>query len=549
MDLNTCGVSSRRLACDRCRGQKLRCIRERSDQESCDRCFRADAACLTSPVFHLRSYMDDTALACTKSIGEKTRVQKSVRKRRYNNAAQLQRRSQGTTQQAVMDTAIVTETASPSRSLGQTSLMNIFEMSQSSLTVPMYPTDFLDTISDMHWAAEDSLFSGLILPDESFGLSGNSGTGSSTEGYLSQAPTCTEDLHSRPTTSSILSPRTASSTSTSSLQDLECSSHKTLATIPGNSIVYESIQDRVAGGVSIDKNEEENIVKQLAKTNMSFVSLLSRIDQGNPKAIVEMLLEPINEADSPGTRLDDILNSTRDFLRILKLFAGSASRPSVSPAQSSSGIVLSSNPSSNTIRPGHQKTHKNYANNISGSDERSTSSSTDSPASSTNTALSKGNTQTSPELDFASLLLILTTYMHLLRLYEVLLSHIHDFLKEISDSDDPSLFPLPGLSFFSFPLQSGNLQTTILIQIITSLFEQIERFLGLPREHRIDSPEIGSDSLVSGGFMSSKELVDIVKLVFRQQESGQSEFRRGGLEALRKHLEGIKHLLKNRIAP
>ncbi|TGO60964.1 hypothetical protein BCON_0031g00420 [Botryotinia convoluta] len=551
MDISACGVSSRRFACDRCRGQKLRCIRERTNQESYDRCFRADAACRTSPVFRLRSYTDDTALASTNSIGEKARVQKSVRKRRYNNAAQLQRQSQVTTQQAVMDTAIVTETASPSVSLEQTALMNLFETSQSPSTMPMYSTDFSNTISDMHWAAEDSLFSGLILPDgtdQTFDLSGNSGTGSSTESYPSQAPTYTGDLPSRPKPSLILSPRTASSTSTSNLQNLECSSHKTLATISENNILYESSQDQVAGSISIDKNEEENIVKRLAKTNLDLVSLLSQINQGNPKAIVEMLVEPINEAKSPRTRLDDILNSTRDFLQSLSLLAGSSSRPSVSPPQSFSDTHLSSDPASNTIRPGHQKTHKNYANALSETDKSSTTSPADSSPSSTDTALSTSNTKTGPELDVTLLLLILTSYMHLLRLYEVLFSHIHGFLTEISDSDDPSLCPLPGLSIFSFPLQSGNLQTTILIQIITSLFEQIERLLDLPREYRIDLREIGPDGFVSSGLMSSEELVDIIKFVFRRQDSGQSECRRGGLEALREHLEGIKQLLKNRIA-
>ncbi|KAF7893213.1 uncharacterized protein EAF02_000751 [Botrytis sinoallii] len=278
MDMIACGVSPRRFACDRCCGQKLRCIREQTDQQNCDRCFRTDAECRTSPVFRGRSYVGDTAFASTRSIGEKARVQKSVRKRRYNNAAQLQMQSQANTQQAVIDTAIVTETASPSGSFGQTGLMNIFESTQTSLPVPMYPTDFSDTMNDMNWAAEDSLFSGLILPDETdqtFHLSGNSGTSSSTEGYPSQAPTYTGDLPSRPPPSLILSPRTTSSTSTSNLQNLECSSHKTLATISENNTSCESPEGQVAGSISIDKNEEETIVQRLAKTNLDLVSLLS----------------------------------------------------------------------------------------------------------------------------------------------------------------------------------------------------------------------------------------------------------------------------------
>ncbi|KAF5878071.1 uncharacterized protein Bfra_000238 [Botrytis fragariae] len=287
MDMNACGASPRRFACDRCRGQKLRYIRERADQQTCDRCFRADAERRASPVSSIRSFMSDTALTSTKSMGEKARVQKSVRKRRYNNAAQLQRQPQVTTQQAVMNTSIVTDTASPSGHLGQTALMNLFESSQSSSTMPMYPADFStsNTLSDMPWAAEDSLFSGLILPDgtdETFDSPGNPDTPSSTESYLSQAPTYTGDFPSRPTPSLILSPRTVSSTSTSSLQDLECSSHKTLVMISENNTSCESSEDQVVDSISIDKDEEDTTVQWLGKTNLDLVSLLSRIGKGHP---------------------------------------------------------------------------------------------------------------------------------------------------------------------------------------------------------------------------------------------------------------------------
>lgn len=43
------GASNRRSACDRCRGHKLRCLREGNDPQRCDRCVRANAKCLTTP--------------------------------------------------------------------------------------------------------------------------------------------------------------------------------------------------------------------------------------------------------------------------------------------------------------------------------------------------------------------------------------------------------------------------------------------------------------------------------------------------------------------
>lgn len=456
--MNAWGVSSRRFACDRCRGQKLRCIRERTDQQNCDRCFRADAECRTSPGFRVRSYVDNTSVASSESMRGKARVHKSVRKRRYNNAAQLQMQSQVTTQQAAIDTAIVTETASPSESLGQTALMNTFETSQSSLPVPIYPTGFSDIISDMYWAAEDSLFSGLILPDgmdHTFDLSGDSGRGSSTETYPSQAPTYIADLPPRPTPSSIPSPRAASSTLTFDLPNFECSSHKPSTTISENNTSCESLEDQVAGSISIDRNEEETIIQRLAKTNLDVVSLLSRIDKGTPTAIVEMLVQPIDEMKSPRTRLDDILNSTRDFLQALSLLAGSSGRPSAISPRSSSDIVLSANPTSNTIRPDLQNSNKDYADTRSRVDESNKSSPFHSSSSSIHSALSDSDSQTYSNYDFATSLLVLTCHVHLQRLHEILFSQIHGFPTEISDSDDPSLCSLPELSFCNFPLRKS----------------------------------------------------------------------------------------------
>jgi hypothetical protein len=54
------GISPRRSACDRCRGQKLRCLRDR-DEKRCRRCVRADSECVTSSIFRMRNYVSDDA--------------------------------------------------------------------------------------------------------------------------------------------------------------------------------------------------------------------------------------------------------------------------------------------------------------------------------------------------------------------------------------------------------------------------------------------------------------------------------------------------------
>ncbi|KAI9641170.1 hypothetical protein NHQ30_010600 [Ciborinia camelliae] len=414
MDLNIPGVSSRRSACDRCRGQKLRCLREQADQQSCDRCVRADAECRTSPVFRVRSYAGDTAFGSTNSVGEKEREQKRVRIRHANAPQQQsQRKPPVITPQTSheLDTVAFPETMHPTTCFEETTSMTLFGTSPPSSTRAMYSEDFSisNTMNGMHWEAEDPLFHDMILPDamdDTLDLFGS--TDSSLENSRSQASMFVQDLASQPGLPSISSPQKPTSAFTSDLNNTECSSNNILAMQAESTIICKSLENQATGSIIVDKMAEKSYSQRLAKINLDFISLLSLIDgTGSSTEIVEMLVEPVDEFVSPRTRSDDILNSTRDFLEILSVIARSST----------------------------------------------TSSPTNSLHSSTSNPLSTSDVQTCPKLDFASLLLILTSYINMLQLYVVLFSHVHGFLKEISDSDDPSLCPLPGLSFCSFPLR------------------------------------------------------------------------------------------------
>lgn len=71
------GVSSRRSACDRCRGQKLRCLRESDDMDGrCDRCAKADAQCATSPIYRMRNkFVQDGASSLMQASRKRWRRQ------------------------------------------------------------------------------------------------------------------------------------------------------------------------------------------------------------------------------------------------------------------------------------------------------------------------------------------------------------------------------------------------------------------------------------------------------------------------------------------
>jgi len=66
---------------------------------------------------------------------------------------------------------------------------------------------------------------------------------------------------------------------------------------------------------------------------------------------------------------------------------------------------------------------------------------------------SDAHTKVKPDIDITLQLLILACYIQVLRLFVALLSHIQDYLEEVARRDDPTLRPVPGLSFSSLQLR------------------------------------------------------------------------------------------------
>ena len=78
--VNATGEESRRSACDRCRGQKLRCLRNEGNLESCKRCHRAKVVCVSSSPLRMGRPARTRAPAATggPSGGRKKRQESSV---------------------------------------------------------------------------------------------------------------------------------------------------------------------------------------------------------------------------------------------------------------------------------------------------------------------------------------------------------------------------------------------------------------------------------------------------------------------------------------
>ena len=94
------------------------------------------------------------------------------------------------------------------------------------------------------------------------------------------------------------------------------------------------------------------------------------------------------------------------------------------------------------------------------------------------------------------------------------------------------------------PIESGNLQAMVLIQIVMHLLEKIEKLLGLPQEFRLNAN--GGDC---HGLLNDEDFAKIIKIIIKKEETGNSENGKGGIKALRKLMKKSKHLLKESITP
>ena len=144
-------------------------------------------------------------------------------------------------------------------------------------------------------------------------------------------------------------------------------------------------------------------------------------------------------------------------------------------------------------------------------------------------------------LDPPLILQIIGCYLHLIRIYCTIFSRVRQLVTGSSFTSNLALLALPGLEISGFPLQSGILQTTILLQVVMHLLGQIEEVLGIPTEHRICGIEEQSN-----GMLSDLDSTDLFIAVLRQEERSNRASNRGSLKVLKEHIKSIRYSLNKR---
>lgn len=375
--MNTAPSSSRRFACDRCRGQKLRCLRERSDQERCDRCLRADAECLTTPTLLMQSRSGD-------DLGSITRK----RQRRHNSPPKKRTPSVTYHSEVGYNLSSVGVGLSASPAVQSSALPALTEFSQT-------------------WdsAAYDA---GLGDGLEGIQLSSN------TQKHPSFDPI--EITHPEGLSLMHLSdiPSTSGSGGTLSHHSADRIGRATMS-VALSDFIHTQNQNQNQDALPSDTTFAEIFAHRLSTTNIKLLTQLGRLEFGSPGVNLDVFITRSDESDpSTTTPIDDILSGTREFISVLE--------------------DLSQNSRSSTT--------SSFAGDAPYGLETSVENA--------RSSLSSGH---NPAFNVTTQLLILSCYVHMLRLYVILFAHIHEFLEEIANSDDPTLCAIPDLGFGNFPLR------------------------------------------------------------------------------------------------
>ena len=203
---------------------------------------------------------------------------------------------------------------------------------------------------------------------------------------------------------------------------------------------------------NVDQREEK-CIQRLSNLSCRLSTQSNRFAVGPPAVTLDVLISPVDGSGTPKvTPVDNILNSTREYLDILKLLRNSSQASHDSPT---TDFSINSTNYDRRENADADRTHRSV--NASSSTKQT---STDNSSISPNpyfSANKRPGTSEDLHLDTTTLLLLTTCCVHILRLFVALFYHVEIFLTEIASSDSPYLWPIPKLSFGAFSIGESNL--------------------------------------------------------------------------------------------
>ena len=558
--------SSKRFACDRCRGQKLRCVREDTNHETCIRCLRMNAVCITNSPLRM---------------GRPRRAE-TERRRRSTLVADGQTLIMTSDDHVLeMETGIGTATkpswmpnAIPAGGQGPSDA-NPNDCSTNDISNNTLPS--LES-SDLHsWQAQGSESMGSI--HETLGLadpgnralseSNSVGDGSisilnwpspsldTTDVFadLTNRVSLSEDVFltslqppaSRPPTSprnsaEMASPERGGSENSHDLSNT-CPVLSGFA-VPERSQIDQHSTQADTTSTESEKSPGKDCIHLLSELSLSLYRQLLRFNSNTVSPpLVPLTRSSTNAGMNDPNLIGNILHSSEEFLTLINGLLSSLHEPSESLPANVSFIPENFHHGS---RDPHTRNISFYTQSLmktsSPSFDFSLSASSSAGTGNVSSASSRprqgfvGSTTAASFLskpDTPVILLVITCYVQLIRIYSMIFSHVHSSLLATVSGHTPSLLNLPDFQISGFPLRSGILQVKILIEVVVHFLNHIEKGLGLPMEYRVSSRDGRST-----GMLSDLDLTELFKMVIKQEE-------RGEVKSLREHIKCMKHLLEN----
>lgn len=143
-------------------------------------------------------------------------------------------------------------------------------------------------------------------------------------------------------------------------------------------------------------------------------------------------------------------------------------------------------------------------------------------------------------LSTSTVLLLLSSYIQLLQLYDTIFRHVYDLFSEMPShvmglcpGQAQSQFRVMGLDSID-----GHLHIKILIQVIEHHLESLETLIDLPADFRLSEPPNSSK-----GILSNMNLSELVQIVMTQIEECPEKSGKSVVESLRNGIKKVKGLL------
>ncbi|KAK3385621.1 hypothetical protein B0H63DRAFT_185447 [Podospora didyma] len=135
-------------------------------------------------------------------------------------------------------------------------------------------------------------------------------------------------------------------------------------------------------------------------------------------------------------------------------------------------------------------------------------------------------------------LLVLSSYVQLMHLYDTMFVHVCQILKDLPRSTIEDYLPV-GADFAGLPAMPGSLYAKIVIQIVEHQLESVEALMGLPAEHRI----CGRASRSRGIFSGHQDAEGLLGAVLGSQEST-TAMDKVPMESLRENMKKARELIQ-----